>query len=318
MKVQESLSSFLYETKKLTLPGIGHFTLDAAINIYEKNDPVLIQQAIKFEADARAAEEDELIQHLVKTTGKMKPLAISDLESFLNTGKQLLNIGKPFILPGIGSIVKSRNELSFTPGQFIPPKLEDKVTEHKLRDKTVDEPNFSSIEKEFDYEEGSRRTSRKWLMILATLLLIALAGWGVYYFLLKKDTTADSNTIVNSETQEAASQDTTSNTPATDSSLLKVKDSLPATPASIAAIPDSINYTYVIELREYKYLKSAEERAAALRTFGNKVFVEPKDSLHFALLFPVNGPLTDTAKVIDSLSAMYLQKDAKRPVVRLK
>lgn len=310
MKVQESLSQFLYETKKLTLPGLGHFTLDSAVNIYEKSDNELLQQAIQFTPDTREVDDPELISYLVKTTGKMRPLAMSDLESYLSTGQQLLNIGKPFILPGIGSIVKMREGLQFTPGQFIPPKLEDKVTEYKLRDKTIEEPNFSSIEREFDYEEGSRRTSRKWLMLLAGVLIIALAGWAVYYFFFKKNT-IEPTTNATEEIIKPA--DTAAYTPA-----LKPVDTLLTVPGSIAAIPDSISCTYAIALREYTYLKSAEQRKAQLQSLNYKVFVETKDSTHHNLLIPVNGLLADSTKVIDSLSRILLLPTSKRPQVRIK
>ncbi|MBI2731513.1 MAG: hypothetical protein HYX40_12320 [Sphingobacteriales bacterium] len=311
MKIQESLSQYLYDNKKLTLSGIGHFTLDASLNVYEKNDPALIQHAIQFTTDSHAQDDPELIIHLVKTTGKMKPLAISDLESFLTTGKQLLNIGKPFILPGIGSLTQLRNTLQFTPGQLVAPKLDEKIPEHKLRDKTVEEPNFSSVEKEFDYEEGTRKTSRRWLMILATVLILAIAGWGVYYFLFKKPNNAESE-------QSNISTDTATIKPVPDTTATIRKDTLPTKSLSIPAIPDSVNYTYAIELREYNYLKSAESRIGELRSLGHKVFLEAKDSAHFALLIPINGPLADSSRVIDSLSIMLLKKDAKRPFVRLK
>jgi flagellar basal body-associated protein FliL len=271
MKVQESLSQYLYETKKLTLPGIGHFSLDPSVNVYEKSDPTHLQQAIQYIPDTSSKDDPDLINHLVKTTGKMKPLAISDLDSYLSTGKQLLNIGKPFIIPGIGSLNKTREGIEFTAGQFVPPKIEDKVTEHKLRDKTVEEPNFSSIEKEFDYDEGSRKTSKRWLMLLATVLVLATAGWGVYYFLI-----AEKNTTIQHEvTADTTGANDTTQTilPVSDTVALK-KDSLIAKPTAIAAIPDSIVYTYAVLLRQYNYAKSANDRIAVLKTYKHKIFLE--------------------------------------------
>lgn len=314
MKVQESLSQYLYETKKLTLPGIGHFSLDPAVNIYEKNDTSLIQQAIQFTYDNRAQDDDELITHLVKTTGKMKPLAISDLESYLSTGKQLLNIGKPFIIPGIGSLNKTRDGIQFTAGQIVTAKPETPATEHKLRDKTIEEPNFSSVEKEFDYEEGSRKTSKRWLILLATALVLAFAGWGVYYFFIAEknnnsvtEVTADTTVVSDTAKPVSAVADSTSH-----------KDSTVTKPASIAAIPDSVIYTYAVQLRQYTYAKSANERIAVLKTYKHKIFLEVQDSTHYNLLMPINGILADSTKVIDSLSRLLLGPSSPRPRVRLK
>ena len=314
MKVQESLAQYLYETKKLTLPGIGHFTLDPSVNVYEKNDAATLQHAIQFTYDTKETEDAELVAHLVKTTGKMKPLAMSDLESFLSTGKQLLNIGKPFIIPGIGSLSKTRDTIEYAAGNITPAKPEEKPTEHKFRDKTVEEPNFSSVEKEFEYEPGSRRTSRRWLIMLATFLLLAIAGWGVYYFVFSGKT-KEAGTQINNETSEA--QDSVTQQSA-DTGALKPVDSPLLKKPSIAAIPDSINYDYAVELREYTYLKSANARMAELRSYRHKVFLETKDSTHYALLLPVSGLLSDSTRVIDSLSRMLLMPGAKRPTVRLK
>lgn len=313
MKVQESLSLFLYETKRLTLPGIGHFTLDPAVNVYEKTDTLSLSNAIQFTQDPKAEEDADLVNHLVKTTGKMKPLAISDLDSFLSTGKQLLNIGKPFIIPGIGSLNKTRDGIQFTSGQIIPAKQEAAPVEHKLRDKTIEEPNFSSVEKEFDYEEGSKRTSKKWLILLAAVLVLAIAGWGIYYFIFankaQKDNTEQSNEILASDTSNTLKA-------ANDTTALKKTDTLSAKRASIAAIPDSIVYVYAVQLRQYKYAKSADERQKELTSYGHKVFVEMQDSSHYNVLMPINGPLTDSTKVIDSLSRLF--KPLVRPVARLK
>lgn len=313
MKVQESLSLFLYETKKLTLPGIGHFTLDPAVNIYDKADPSLLPNAIQFTPDLKAQDDTELVNHLVKTTGKMKPLAISDLDTFLSTGKQLLNIGKPFIIPGIGSLNKTRDGIQFTAGQIIPAKLETAPAEHKLRDKTIEEPNFSSIEKEFDYEEGLRRTSKKWLILLATVLVLAIAGWGIYYFVLankgQKENAAISNESSTSDTSNTVNK-------ATDTASVKKTDTLVTRRASIAAIPDSIVYAYAVQLRQYTYAKSANARQKELTSYGHKVFVEMQDSTHFNVLMPINGSLTDSTKVIDSLARLF--KPLVRPIARLK
>ncbi|MBI1783115.1 MAG: hypothetical protein HYR66_17380 [Sphingobacteriales bacterium] len=312
MKVQESLSLFLYETKKLTLPGIGHFTLDPAVNVFDKTDPSLLPNAIQFIPDTKAEEVPELINHLVKTTGKMKPLAISDLDSFLSTGKQLLNIGKPFIIPGVGSLNKTRDGIQFTSGQIIPAKIETAPAEHKLRDKTIEEPNFSSVEKEFDYEEGSRRTSKKWLILLATGLVLAIAGWAVYYFMFANKGQKENTEVTN----EPSTTDTSSAVNIPDTTATKKIDTLATKPASITAIPDSIVYTYAVQLRQYTYAKSANARQQELKSYGHKVFVEAQDSAHYNILMPINGSLTDSTKVIDSLYRLF--KPLVRPFARLK
>ena len=71
----------------------------------EKNATDFVQH-IKFTQQPVAAADDTFIDFIRTETGKIRPLAISDLESYLADGKILLNIGKPFQLEGIGSLIK--------------------------------------------------------------------------------------------------------------------------------------------------------------------------------------------------------------------
>ena len=96
MKIQDLLPQYLYQQKKLTLPTIGTFELNSAINVYELKEEGWPDNTITFSADRNALLSDELLAYIVQHTGKMKPLAISDLESHLSNGMQMLNIGKPF------------------------------------------------------------------------------------------------------------------------------------------------------------------------------------------------------------------------------
>ena len=108
MKIEQVLVHYLLKTKQLTLQGIGTFHLDAAIpDTADSEKPVVIpENAITFTYDPRATEDDGLVDFIVEHTKKIKPLAASDLDSFLSLGRQFLNIGKPFNLPHIGTLGK--------------------------------------------------------------------------------------------------------------------------------------------------------------------------------------------------------------------
>jgi len=134
LKLPLLLSQFLYQTKKLDLPGIGTFTMDPAAVIPEVSDRNLQApvSGISFKNTTVVNPDDALIQFIKEHTGKMKPLAAADLDFFLTTGKQLLNIGKPFFLDGIGTLIMINNsKLTFTPGEFSSHRLDDAPSEKK-------------------------------------------------------------------------------------------------------------------------------------------------------------------------------------------
>ena len=133
MKLPQLLSQFLYQTKRLDLPGLGTFTLDASAVIPQESDRTGHTPAsgITFRNANLAAADDALITYIKDNTGKMKSLAAADLDFFLTTGRQLLNIGKPFYLEGIGTLRKTKDgRLDFTPGEYSTARLED-ISEKK-------------------------------------------------------------------------------------------------------------------------------------------------------------------------------------------
>ena len=108
MKLSSLFSKYLYQEKKLRLPGIGEFTLDPSITVPDVSDKLFADflQNIRFNQIQINAPDEQFINFIRTETGKIKPLAESDLESFLSDGKILLNIGKPFYIEGIGSLQK--------------------------------------------------------------------------------------------------------------------------------------------------------------------------------------------------------------------
>src|SRR5450432_2986583 len=112
----------------MDLPGIGSFTLDPAAVIPGESDrdPHSPASVISFRNASITAPEDELIRFIQMHTGKMKPLAAADLDFFLTSGKQMLNIGKPFYIEGIGTLVKNnQGRLDFVPGEYSTARLEE-------------------------------------------------------------------------------------------------------------------------------------------------------------------------------------------------
>jgi len=109
VKIEQALVYYLLKTKQLTLQGIGTFHLDASVPDYVDSDkPVSIpENAITFNYDPKVTEDEGLVDFIVEHTNKIKPLAASDLDSFLSLARQFLNIGKPLTLQNIGTLEKN-------------------------------------------------------------------------------------------------------------------------------------------------------------------------------------------------------------------
>ena len=124
-----------------------------------------------------ATEDNALISFIAQQTGKIKPLATADLDSYVILSKQFLNIGKPLTIEGIGTIQKNQQgDYEFIPGIFITPKIDD--IPRQLREKRDESVSFES--------ESKSGNSKRNLMIAVVILLIALIGLGIYYLLFYK------------------------------------------------------------------------------------------------------------------------------------
>ena len=195
LKLPQLLSHFLYQNKTLALPGIGVFTLDSSVAIPspEEAEQPQILQGISYEQTHVARADTKLIDFIHKYTGKMKPLAESDLDSYLRLGIQLLNIGKPFHFDGIGSIVKNKQEkYEFIPGEYSTTRLilpgDEKAEMTDRKQKMLDEEK-----KEYAPNQRATKGLLLAIAIVVGITIIGVAGYHLY----KKKMPAAKNTPEN-------------------------------------------------------------------------------------------------------------------------
>ncbi|HTI08580.1 MAG TPA: hypothetical protein VL832_08475 [Puia sp.] len=339
MKLPQLLSQYLYQTKKLELPGIGRFILDPAAVIPEESDKSgqAVATGITFSNSLVTTPEDGLITFIKEHTGKMKPLAAADLDFFLTTGKQLLNIGKPFYLEGIGTLMQNKDgRLDFTPGEYSTARLQDPAMERKEKRPatTYDEPPPR------EYEPKSN-TIRQALLLIGLIGGLVAIGWGGYY-LYKRNTfveptvepkpaaeakamTPDSNRTADSSQsaggqagagsagagqpgaagQSGAGQPAggaTSTKPA-DTPAPGVTPSTAATSVPTVVPPGASLYKFVI-LETTKKGK-ALRRYNQLLGYQLNIKMDQKDSSYFKLYFPIAATIRDTTHIRDSLMDVY-------------
>lgn len=317
LKLSQLLSQFLYQTKKLDLPGIGSFTLDPAAVIPEESDRIgqVPASGIQFRNANIQTPDDSLITFIKEHTGKMKPLAAADLDFFLTTGKQLLNIGKPFYLEGIGTLIKNKDgKLDFTPGEYMVMRVDDPAADRKTSN--FDEPPRD--------QEDKNTNARQGLLLLGLFFALVVIAWGGYY-LYKR------NTYVEPEKPARVIPDTTpSRTDTGTNNLSAGADSgrkpsvtetgavaggekpggTPATGGTAATggvtespAPGSILYRFVI--LETTNKNHALRRYNQLLGYQLNIKMDQKDSAYFKLFFPISAVVGDTTHIKDSLADVY-------------
>lgn len=300
MKIDQVLVHYLLRTKHLALQGIGTFDLEAAFTDNSDPDkPIIIPaDGIRFHYDPKVTEDDELVNFIVLHTKKIKPLASSDLDSFLSLGRQFLNIGKPFNLPGMGTLEKlNSGVLEFTGGQLIAPKMEPQKV--KIEDAGAEDHDENMFN---DYQQEHKGgTGKKALLIILTLLILGGIAWAVWHFMFNK----------NNNPENIAT--TTDNVvPIVDSSLKKDSVAIYAPLVDSSKISKNINkknttdsFTFKVVVNEFPNKQAALKRFANLKEWGRKVILYTNDSVTYKIAEPFMRPLSDTTKVLDSLNDYY-------------
>jgi hypothetical protein len=320
VKVDNLLGPYLYQHKKLSLPGIGLFTLDENAVLPDETAKIKMPiEGISFSMKTGQQLDDSLIQYIKEQTGKMKPLAESDLYSFIAEAYQFLNIGKAFYFEGIGTLQKNKDgAYTFTAGTVIPQKTEEAPVRYS------DTSRKSTYNNGSETPGSSRFNTGKLLLALGILVTLALIGWGGYYLYNKN--TGKSDETVQNESKPAAVPDSATTTSATTQTITDSSGKKPDTTTAslkestvIAATvkKDSVvttgtpagNYKFILEttakkaraLKRYEQLKGV----TVLKNYNNKVAIETKDSLSFKIYTIVTCTPADTAHVRQLLNAWY-------------
>jgi hypothetical protein len=302
VKIQDLLPQYLYQQKKLTLPGLGTFELNSAINVYELKEEGWPDNTITFTQDRHAQLPDELLAYIVQHTGKMKPLAISDLDSHLSNGVQMLNIGKPFPLKGIGSLSKINNgDLVFHQGTPALEKIDSINTDH-VKDRTAEQDEINEI----DFSHAPEKSSKKLIIGLAALLGLILISWAIYLAIPKKQAAVtEEPETVQKDTAAVTPPVSTPDTTQTDTAVSRKPDSIVVAPAPVTVAPTG---SFQLIIQQYKSKDAAQKKSDVLKLRGHNVTIRMKDSTRYQIVLTVNRPLSDTTYVRDSLKRWYLWK----------
>ena len=284
MKIEQLLVLHLYKNKSLTIQGIGTIYLNPAVALPAEGekDYLMPENAFTFDYNLKATEDETLIAFIVEQTRKIKPLATSDLDSFAILSKQFLNIGKPLLIEGVGTIQKNQaGDYEFKQGHFITPKLDD--IPKQIKEKNEGNISFES--------EQKPNNNRKNVLIGLAILLLLVSGLSIYYFLFNKKDNQATVIIPNAPNLiDTTKKDT-------------IAAAMPDTTKIVMPIKDSNNFKIVI--KEYPSNDLATKAFQKLTTYGHRLIIIKKDSTHYQLAMPFTSPLSDTARARDSLKKFF-------------
>ena len=294
MKLTHLIAQFLYKNKRLDLQGIGSFLLEKSIVIESeksKNASDSSIEGITFENNQQIKEDPELIAFISGYTGKIKALAAADLNSHLELAKQFLNIGKPFLFEGIGSLSKNKTgEYIFIPGNVLTEKLSEQKQKHSNREATNEEPvsDFKSAL----YKQDKKSNWKKPVTFLLVIVGVVLAIWGGY--------------TVYKKTSENKTQQT--NIPITNDKTILLDDStdvskIDSTIKQPLVTPENTSGStkFVLEVANQT---RAFQRYSKLKTFLWDVKLETKDSVSYKLYILIPSNASDTSRIVDSLTLL--------------
>jgi hypothetical protein len=295
MKIDQLLVQHFYNAKQVTLQGIGTFTLspDVIVPADTDKDIVLPENAVSFEYNPKATEDEELINYILQQTRKIRPLASADLESYIMLATQFLNIGKPLKIDGIGMLEKNQlGEYLFSQGQFINTKTEQ--AEVKLKEKSREDVSFNN-------KTDQPINRKKIAVILGSVIAIAGIGLAAWYFLNTKDDVATpvvKNTIEQPQpTPPTAAVNT--DTAKKDTAVAIV----PQKPDTIIKVPitPAGDYTFKVVIKNYFTLAAAQKSFDRLTSYGHKLLLYTTDSVTYKVAMPFTRPLADTTYAKDSI-----------------
>ena len=286
MKIEQIIILHLYNTKHITLQGIGTFKLDPSFSLPEHSDKKIIfpNDSITFKYDPKATEDALLIDAIVQHTKKIKPLATSDLDSFLMDGKELLILNKPFTLESIGSIVKTQNgEFKFLPAHFATTKNQKSKTVKKNKPGSGLFKNYTAI---------LSKKGKKNLVTIAAISAVGLTTLGLINFFMNKK-------------NDKKSQDQTQKLSVDDTAKLKSNDTIKTGEIiNTSKAPNDGKFTFKIVFFESTNYEEALRKLNEITGFGHSPYIYKAGSV-YKVAIPFNLPVTDTLRIKDSLDQFY-------------
>jgi len=291
---------FLVEHKQISIEKIGTLQVVGPIPPIEK-DNVLpsLKDVVQFNFDKKATTSLQFIEFAAARFAKNKSLVASDIESYFEQVRQFINIGKQYVIPGVGMIGMLKiGQYDFTPNETPPPAAVPKP-----------QPNFNDTKAETAYEtetvqKTTNKTSQQTLLSIAAIFIGILVVAGIGYFVYTLVTGNTNNEENTATTEIATTADTTATIVQPDTVQLNSNNNANTTqPTS-----DSVLYKFIHETTASR--NRAISRTAKLKTYGYNAdfdsITDPATAVTKYRLFVAANRLNgDTLKLKDSLQQLF-------------
>ncbi len=277
MKIEQLIVQYLFKNKKVKLQDIGEFTFVSDSNeAGEDSTQVFFPEGtIHFKFDLKTEQDDDLINYIMSQTGKIRPLAASDLESYSILGKQFLNIGKTLFFKDLGALQKNQNnEYTFVQGALVALKMDSSLNANSYTEQSEKLISFASPIR--------KKSIKNWVapLVLISMVVILIIVFFFQFFSIK-------------ETSQPIFYN------------INKKDSLVS---NQQPIKDSLHLRIVIN--EFKNKETAQKNLLKLLSQKPSVAFTSytSDSINFKIGFPITSPMYDTSRLIDSIRLEYGSK----------
>lgn len=294
---EQILLIYVYQHRKVSLQEFGTIELTQLVPDAEviKKEKALPIQGLEFKHQPSVQTDPEFVTFYAEQKGRIRPLASSDIDMYLLQAKQIVNIGNPFEIAGLGKILKNDDgSLRMAPGYYTIPLAVGTNKPPTLRER-VQAP---VLPKGIGESEKTARFSKKQLSQAAILagaaLLIALFVWAIIKFVVPMfGTSANENTAANDTVQP-------------DTTLATNTDDAATRPANIIASADTATVRpWKVFLREGKPLPEVLKAAERYKSYGMATTIETTDSVNYNLYLPLQAAAKDTAFKRDSLRKWF-------------
>ena len=282
MTFEQLLVKYLYQHKQVSLQGFGTVSLSSTIpdiELVNKNRQIPIEGAL-FVPNIKAQTDEAFVVFFSQQRGKIRPLAESDIESHLQLAKQLMNIGKPYEIEGLGIFAMQKDgSVLLHPGHYAVPFADNAGQPTRLKERTEQQ------EKTEAEASGSAlgAKARKTLLATAVILALLVAGWFIWTKMVNENA-PEANTTMSADSTQT---------------VTALQDSLVVQ----SAAADSTTLW-----RAYFRSFTGKQRIPVLQQLYVKydsVNIETPDSINFRMYVVVKGNTTDTTLIVDSLTKLF-------------